>query len=73
MLYLSPIMGMRVAITILILVCTTTAFAGSLDTSQREEISREQKKELARELGLIIQGMTKEEVRSTFGLLVPEL
>lgn len=64
---------MRATITILILICTTTAFAGSPDTSQREEITREQQKELAREFGVIIKGMTKNEVRDTFGLLVPEL
>ena len=67
------IMGMRVAITILILVCTTAAFAGSPKSPQGEQPTIEQKKELARELGIILKGITKEEVRNTFGLLVPEL
>ena len=62
-------------VTILILAVTaaTLFFAGVPSVTQGEVLSEEQKGELASELGLIIKGITKEEVRSTFGLLKPVL
>jgi hypothetical protein len=66
-------MGIRATITILLLVCTTAAFAGSPKSPLGKQPTIAQKKELAKELGIILKGITKREVRDTFGLLVPEL
>jgi hypothetical protein len=69
------IMGIRATITIIALVITTAAislaFAELPDTPKGLSPTIKQKKGLARELGVILKGMTKGEVRNTFGLLVP--
>ncbi len=70
-------MDIRATITILILVFTITAitplsFAGSPNTLQGQILTIEHKKDLARKLGIILKGMTKEEVRNTLGFIKPE-
>ena len=51
----------------------TLLFTAVPGITQGEVVSHEQKSELASEFGLIIKGMTKEEARSTFGLLKPKV
>lgn len=60
-------------IFITILCFSSPAYADSTNKVQEQELTSEQKKELAKEVGIILPGMTKDEVRETFGLLEPEI
>ncbi len=47
--------------------------AASPDTPQKQTLTADQKKEFAMQMGIILPGMTKAEVRKTFGLIEPKI
>ncbi len=49
------------------------SYADSTEKTQEQKLTQEQKKEIAKQAGIIPTGMTKDEVRETFGLLKPRI
>ena len=47
--------------------------AESTDKPKQQEFTKQQKQEIAKDMGIILPGMTKQEVRKTFGLLEPKI
>jgi hypothetical protein len=58
---------------ILVILYCGVAYAASPDTPQKQSLTADQKKEFAMQLGIILPGMTKAEVRKTFGLIEPKI
>lgn len=61
-------------LTVIAILCFPSfVYADSTDNVLKQKLSLEQKKELAKEMGIILPGMTKQEVRETFGLIEPKI
>lgn len=60
-------------IFITMLCFSSPVYAGSTDEAQEQELTPEQQNELAKQVGVVLIGMTKNDVREIFGLLELEI
>ncbi len=64
----------KLSLFIIITLCfSSLACVDSTEKTQKQELTQEQQKELGKGLGIILPGMTRDEVREIFGLLEPEI
>lgn len=58
---------------VFMLVLCFFSFSYAEPENTKQELTIGQKQEIAKDMGIILPGMTKEEVRKTFGLLEPKI
>lgn len=64
---------LRLSLVVIIIISSFSTFSCAEPQNPEQEFTKQQKQEIAKGIGIILPGMTKQEVRKTFGSLEPKI